>query len=113
MEQLTNYLSTFNTFFGQFAAVMLFVIYIMIEVDVDKSLLSGDSPAVSEIEGMISHYINLKTMLSSITGALVATILWLLNVKLAVLFGIMSFVLNYIPNVGSLIAIFSTGTSRC
>ena len=106
MEQLTNYLSTFNTFFGQFAAVMLFVIYIMIEVDVDKSLLSGDSPAVSEIEGMISHYINLKTMLSLITGALVATILWLLNVKLAVLFGIMSFVLNYIPNVGSLIAIF-------
>ena len=106
MEQLTTYLSTFNTFFGQFAAVMLFVIYIMIEVDVDKSLLSGDSPAVSEIEGMISHYINLKTMLSLITGALVATILWLLNVKLAVLFGIMSFVLNYIPNVGSLIAIF-------
>ena len=53
---------------------------------------------------MIAHYINLKTMLSFVTGAVVAVILPV-QVKLAVLFGIMSFVLNY-PNVGSVIAMF-------
>merc|ERR1719231_1130893 len=55
---------------------------------------------------MISHYISLKTMLSFMTGVAVAIILLLVQIKLAVLFGIMSFVLNYIPNVGSVIAMF-------
>jgi AI-2 transport protein TqsA len=36
----------------------------------------------------------------------VAVILVLLGVKLAVMFGILSFVLNYIPNIGSMIAMF-------
>merc|ERR1719247_1575642 len=55
---------------------------------------------------MISHYISLKTMLSFMTGVAVSIILLLIQIKLAVLFGIMSFVLNYIPNVGSMIAMF-------
>ena len=106
MEELNGYISIFSAFFNSFAMVMLFVIYIMTEVDVTKPLLSGDSAAVSEIEHMIAHYINLKTMLSFVTGAIVAIILLFVQVKLAVLFGIMSFVLNYIPNVGSVIAMF-------
>merc|ERR1719473_1023687 len=55
---------------------------------------------------MIDHYITLKTMISFATGAAVAVILLIIQIKLAVLFGIMSFVLNYIPNVGSMIAMF-------
>ena len=106
MEELDGYIGIFGAFFNSFAMVMLFVIYIMTEVDVEKALLAGDSAAVSEIEDMIAHYINLKTMLSFVTGAVVAIILLIVQVKLAVLFGIMSFVLNYIPNVGSVIAMF-------
>jgi hypothetical protein len=106
MEELDTYISIVGGFFNSFAMVMLFVIYIMTEVDVTKPLLAGDSAAVAEIEHMIAHYINLKTMLSFVTGAVVAIILLLVQVKLAVLFGIMSFILNYIPNVGSVIAMF-------
>jgi len=106
MEELDGYLGIVGAFFNSFAMVMLFVIYIMTEVDVNKPLLAGDSAAVTEIEHMIAHYINLKTMLSFVTGAVVAVILLLVQVKLAVLFGIMSFILNYIPNVGSVIAMF-------
>ena len=51
-------------------------------------------------------YIGLKTALSALTGAIVAAILLILQVKLAVMFGILSFALNYIPNVGSMIAMF-------
>ena len=50
-----------------------------------------------------------KTRLASglfATGCLVAVMLMLCGIQMAVLFGIMSFVMNYIPNVGSIIAIF-------
>ena len=44
-------------------------------------------------------------MLSMATGALVGVILAILGVDLAMVFGILAFVLNFIPNIGSLIAI--------
>lgn len=106
MEVLLDYASIFQGFFGQFSLVMLFVIYLMTEIDPDKSMMGHMGPAAMEIEAMIGHYIGLKTMLSFVTGVAVAIILLGIHVKLAILFGIMSFVLNYIPNVGSAIAMF-------
>merc|ERR1712127_1060426 len=58
------------------------------------------------IENQAKNYIALKTVLSFVTGAVVAIILLIIGVKLAVLWGILSFVLNFIPNVGSMIAMF-------
>lgn len=55
---------------------------------------------------MISHYIVLKTILSFLTGLAVSVILLLIGIRLAVLFGLMSFMLNYIPNIGSMMAMF-------
>lgn len=104
--ELGGYISVFTGFFNQFALVLLFLIYIMTEVDTSKSLWGHLGAAALEIEDMISHYIGLKTALSMATGVAVAIILVLVQIKLAVLFGIMSFVLNYIPNVGSAIAMF-------
>ena len=46
----------------------------------------------------------LKTALSVLTGGLVAAALLICQVRLAVIFGLLSFMLNYIPNVGSMIA---------
>ena len=92
-------------FFNQFALVLLFLIYIMTEVDTEKSLWGHLGAAALEIEDMISHYIGLKTALSMATGVAVAIILVLIQIKLAVLFGIMSFVLNYIPNVGFVLGV--------
>merc|ERR1712086_1169658 len=99
-----GYIGMFTDFFNQFAMVMLFVVYLMMEKDADADMLKGDSACLEEIEHMIDHYIGLKTMLSFVTGMIVAVILVTIGIKLAVLFGIMSFVLNYIPNVGSVIA---------
>lgn len=103
-EDIDGFVSIFSGFFNQFALVMLFVVYLMSEIDPSKSMMGHLGPAAQEIEAMIGHYIGLKTMLSFVTGLAVALILVIIQVKLAVLFGIMSFVLNYIPNVGSVIA---------
>ena len=105
-EQLNGYIGMFSEAFNLFALVMLFVIYLMLEKDPNEKMFKGDSKCAGEIEQMIDHYISLKTVLSFMTGMVVAIMLLICSIKLAVLFGIMSFVLNYIPNVGSLIAMF-------
>merc|ERR1712021_195549 len=68
----------------------------------------GDSgPGIlQEAEAQVTNYITLKTILSFVTGLVVAVILLILQVKLAVMFGLLSFALNFIPNVGSMIAMF-------
>ena len=105
-EDINNFVGIFSGFFNMFALVMLFVIYLMLEKDPNEKMFKGDSKAAAEIEHMIDHYISLKTILSFLTGLVVAIMLLICSIQLAVLFGIMSFVLNYIPNVGSVIAMF-------
>ncbi len=52
----------------------------------------------------IKDYVVLKTYVSLGTGALVAGALWLLGVDFPLLWGFLAFLLNYIPNIGSIIA---------
>ncbi len=52
----------------------------------------------------VNHYLAIKTVISLGTGLLVGLMLWLLGVKYYVLWGVLAFLLNYIPNIGSIIA---------
>lgn len=52
----------------------------------------------------IQRYLALKTLISAATGLLVGISAWLLGVDFALLWGLLAFFLNFIPNVGSLIA---------
>jgi len=52
----------------------------------------------------VKHYMVLKTLFSLITGLLVSVMLWTLGVHYALLFGLIAFLLNFIPNIGSIIA---------
>jgi AI-2 transport protein TqsA len=62
------------------------------------------APIYGEIENTIRSYITTKTTISAATGLLVGLILWTLGLPMAWLFGILAFLLNFIPNVGSIIA---------
>ncbi len=57
-----------------------------------------------EIVGKIRHYILAKLLLSAATGILVGLALWALDVRLALVFGLLAFLLNFIPSVGSVVA---------
>jgi AI-2 transport protein TqsA len=83
--------------------VLLLTIFIMLEKR-GKNMFDENVLLLKEIEHMVKNYISLKTAISSATGVMVSIILLVLDVKLAVLFGLLSFVLNFIPNVGSMIA---------
>lgn len=94
---------TINAAFGAFGLVFLLTVYIMAE-KTGKDMFEGGSPILGEIEFQVKYYIVLKTGISFLTGVLVGIILLSLQVKLAMLFGLLSFLLNFIPNVGSMIA---------
>ncbi len=80
--------------------VLIFVIY----------LVAGRKPAqrrvgiYQEIHTKIQRYIITKCVISGTTGLLVGLILWLFGLDLALVFGVMAFLLNFIPSVGSIIA---------
>ena len=63
---------------------------------------------VSQIVGSIIHRVNyyllVKTIVSAVTGLMVYGVASFLDLDLAGALGILTFVLNYIPNVGSIVA---------
>jgi predicted PurR-regulated permease PerM len=50
------------------------------------------------------NYMKIKTIINLLTGLVTALGLWLLGVEYALLWGILMFFLNYIPNIGQIIA---------
>lgn len=59
----------------------------------------------NEIETRVKSYIVNQTLLSAATGVLVWMILAAIGVDLALVFGLFTFLLNFIPNIGSIIAV--------
>ena len=83
----------------------------MLEASVfsQKILLIGDDTGktMQKITGFLDNtqrYMAIKTLTSLITGILVTISMALVGVDYAVLWGFLAFVLNFIPNIGSIIA---------
>ncbi|MBE0492794.1 MAG: AI-2E family transporter [Thiomicrospira sp.] len=52
----------------------------------------------------VNKYLLIKTIISFVTGALVTTWLYFMGVDFPILWGLVAMLMNFIPNVGSLIA---------
>ena len=52
----------------------------------------------------VNYYLLVKTLISTVTGVLVFAVARFFNLELATALGILTFVLNYIPNIGSIVA---------
>ncbi|HZZ27961.1 MAG TPA: AI-2E family transporter [Pirellulales bacterium] len=86
---------------SQSVIVLVFLFFLLL------SSVKHDRPiggAWGEMESRIRSYLITMTLLSAVTGALDAVVLSILGVQAAVLFGLLTFLLNFIPNVGSFIA---------
>jgi predicted PurR-regulated permease PerM len=60
--------------------------------------------ALGELNRQVRKYIVIKTAMSLANGLMVWVVLTLFRVDFAAIFGLMAFFLNYVPNIGSLIA---------
>mmetsp|Transcript_36374 Transcript_36374/g.61307 ORF Transcript_36374/g.61307 Transcript_36374/m.61307 type:complete len:386 (+) Transcript_36374:111-1268(+) len=81
--------------------VLVFVVYLLLARRPGQGPRKG---MAGRIEARIKNYLSVKMMLSVIVGATCALVLWMLDIHLSLLFGSVHFVLNFIPNVGAIIA---------
>lgn len=91
--------------------VIFIVIFILLEEasfsDKVKAALPNAEKSLRDAQGFmkqVNQYLMIKTTISFITGVLVTLWLWWLDVDFPVLWGLIAMLMNYIPNVGSLIA---------
>jgi AI-2 transport protein TqsA len=52
----------------------------------------------------VKHYMFIKSIVSAVTGALVALCLWVIGVDYPLMWGMLAFAFNFIPTIGSIIA---------
>ena len=52
----------------------------------------------------LRSYMSMKTIISIATGLFIAIAMWLIGVDYPVLWGVLAFMLNFVPNIGSIIA---------
>jgi AI-2 transport protein TqsA len=81
--------------------VVVFMIFILLGRRSDHPRTAG---LLEDIEQSVRRYTLLMVALSALTGLLVGLTLALLDVRFAFLFGFLAFLLNFIPNVGSVVA---------
>lgn len=95
--------NTFGSIMGFFSSTIFVCIFVLF-------LLIGYKPQnqpkgiYADIIHKTRRYITMKTVVSIITGLLVWLTLLAFGLKLAPVFGIMAFLLNFIPSIGSVVA---------
>jgi len=103
-----------NTFLGFLTdAVMMVIImvFILLEAVFFKEKLNkafegtraGQIVKISsDIMTQVTRYLSVKFFVSLATGILVGLGLWIIGVEFAAVWGIIQFILNFIPNIGSI-----------
>ena len=91
--------------------VLLAVIFILFEAAGFRAKLRlafGDRGAnldrLSRMTQQVQHYLAIKTVVSVATGVLVGTWVWALGLDFPLLWGLVAFIFNYIPSLGSIFA---------
>ena len=104
LEELILKFSPVTSFMtdASFAIMMLVLMMFARTKDAAQSLKQPHMMSVGEqIESQVGTYIKLKFAVSLMTGSITWFILTVFSVPMATLLGILSCVLNFIPNVGS------------
>lgn len=96
---------------GNSLLIVLIVAFVLLEVPWFPHKFRaafGEAPATlgnfREMLRTLERYVLLKTVLSVATGAAVALWVAVLGLDFPLLWGLLAFVLNYIPNIGSVVA---------
>ncbi len=111
MQISANALQTLSSVLTNAFLILMMVIIMMIESlslpDKMRAALKNPKPYLEFIDKFndtIEHYMMMKTSLNIVTGVLIAVWLSILGVDFPILWGVLAFLLNYIPNFGSIIA---------
>ncbi|RJE70821.1 pheromone autoinducer 2 transporter [Pseudoalteromonas citrea] len=111
IDMATNMLTGFGGVMANLFLIILTVVFMLFEAPMlsKKVHLALDDPEMKMLQidrflESINSYLAIKTMVSLGTGFCAGLLLWILNVDYFVLWAVLAFLLNYIPNIGSIIA---------
>ncbi len=80
--------------------VLIYVYFLLI----GRPVLQSKSPTMNEIDHHVRSYLGLKTVISIFTGLAFGLALRLFGVPMALTFGVLAFLLNFVPNIGPMVA---------
>ena len=96
---------------GNIVLIFFIVFFLLLELNSfpvkTKAIIKTPDESLdylTRISQSIRHYLGIKTIVSFMTGFLIWIILLIIGVNYAILWGLIAFLLNYIPNIGSIIA---------
>ncbi len=103
-----------GTILGQSVLIILFVGFLFAErvwfgtklenLMEDKAQAQRVSAIIGSIIRRVNRYLLVKALISTVTGVAIFLLLRVFNLEFAVAMGLLTFVLNFIPSVGSIIA---------
>ncbi len=105
--------SSLITFSKNAIMVLFFVFFLLAEVQSMKKKLKNPvitrgntniEIAIKDIMKQVTHYISIKATVSLMTGFLVFLGCIMVGLKFPVIWGLLAFILNFIPNFGSIIS---------
>ena len=104
-------LGTFGGLMGNTFTIFFLALFLLMELeDISlkiKAILKDSTVSLkyfNVIGDSIRHYLSIKTVISLLTGVLIWIGLAIIGVDYAIIWGLIAFLLNYIPNIGSILA---------
>lgn len=109
---IQNIFNSLSGFLGDmFIAIIFWVFMILGKTKFEERLKHAFSENrevveknLNAIDEQLQSYIIIKTIISFITGSIATIILLIYGIDFAIVWGLLTFILNYIPNIGSFIA---------
>jgi len=108
MKLVGNVFASFGNIMSNFFILLLIVIFMLLEISIFEQkihLINKNSIGrVNKIVQSLNAYFGTKALTSLVTGILVTISLAIIGVDFPLLWGFLAFLLNFIPNIGSIIA---------
>lgn len=100
-----------GSFLSSTFLILLMMVFMLAEATVFPYKLraimgrrAGSGQRMTKIIREVQVYLGIKTAVSLVTGLLIGTWAWLLGLDFPVLLGLIGFVLNFVPTIGSILA---------
>ena len=111
MQSVANTISAFGNVLTNYFLILFIVMFTLLEAagfsNKLKMAFNNTDQSIATFHRFsenMNKYLTIKTFISMITGLLVYISLSLINLDHAIMWGLIAFFLNYIPNIGSIIA---------
>lgn len=111
MKVVTNMIASLGSILTNSFLIVLMVIFMLLEAaslpgKIRYAIGKPDSPLsqYTDVIKNVNKYLGIKTLISMGTGFTIFLWVWILDIDFPILWGLLAFLLNFVPNIGSLLA---------